>query len=229
MSITQNLQAVLGRISSIRPGAKLLAVSKTFGPEAVLEAYKAGQRQFGENYVQEGVAKIEALKASCPDIIWHFIGPLQSNKTRPVAEHFDWVQSIDRLKIAQRLSEQRPAGMPDLNVLLEINIDAAPTKSGIRPEEVREAVLAVGSLPRLKLRGFMAIPDPKPEEAAVRADFARLKAIFDEANRAGAKLDVLSMGMSADYPLALEEGATMVRVGSAIFGARHYPAGRQAR
>ncbi|HAW45219.1 MAG TPA: YggS family pyridoxal phosphate-dependent enzyme [Sutterella sp.] len=228
MSVAENI----GRIRrELGEGSlpKLVAVSKTFQAPAILEAYRAGQRDFGENYVQEAIAKIRELKSTCPDIVWHFIGPLQSNKTRIVAEHFDWVQSVDRLKIAQRLSEQRPEGMPDLNLLIEVNVDASPTKSGVTPEALPEVMKAVAALSRVRLRGLMAIPDPAPE-IELAAKFARLHALFLEAQSQGFDIDTLSMGMSADYRIAIQEGATMVRIGSAIFGARDYSSkGKEGR
>jgi pyridoxal phosphate enzyme (YggS family) len=198
----------------------LLAVSKTFPAEAVRAAHAAGQRAFGENYVQEGVAKIEALADLRADLQWHCIGPLQSNKTRPVAEHFDWVHSIDRLKIAQRLDEQRPAHLPPLQVCLQINVDAGANKSGVAPQEALELARAVAALPRLRLRGLMAIPEPAPDFIAQRALFMRASAVFDQIREAGIALDTLSLGMSADLEAAIAAGSTMVRVGTAIFGAR---------
>ncbi len=202
----------------------LMAVSKTFPAEAVEAAAAAGQRVFGENYAQEGCAKIEALKASHPELAlqWHFIGPLQANKTRMVAEHFDWVDSIDRLKIAQRLNDQRPEGLALLNVLIEVNIDAEDTKSGVAPAALEELIAEVKKLPRLRLRGLMTIPAPAASKEEQMKPLRAMKKLFDElAPRYG--LDVLSMGMSADMVAAVEAGSTMVRVGSAIFGARTYP------
>jgi len=198
----------------------LLAVSKTFPAEAVRAAHAAGQRAFGENYVQEGVAKIEALADLRADIEWHCIGPLQSNKTRPVAEHFDWVHSIDRLKIAQRLDEQRPAHLPPLQVCLQVNVDGGANKSGVAPQDALELARAVAALPRLRLRGLMAIPEPAPDFTAQRALFMRASAVFDQIREAGIALDTLSLGMSADLEAAIAAGSTMVRVGTAIFGAR---------
>jgi pyridoxal phosphate enzyme (YggS family) len=198
----------------------LLAVSKTFPAEAVRAAHAAGQRAFGENYVQEGVAKIEALADLRADIEWHCIGPLQSNKTRPVAEHFDWVHSIDRLKIAQRLDEQRPAHLQPLQVCLQVNVDGGANKSGVAPQDALELARAVAALPRLRLRGLMAIPEPAPDFTAQRALFMRASAVFDQIREAGIALDTLSLGMSADLEAAIAAGSTMVRVGTAIFGAR---------
>ena len=203
---------------------RLLAVSKTFGPDAVAEALAAGQHAFGENYVQEGVNKIARLREEGRSgLEWHCIGPLQSNKTRPVAEHFDWVQSVDRLKIAQRLSEQRPTGLPPLQVCVQVNVDGGPTKAGVKPEEALALARAVAALPRPRLRGLMCIPEPAPSFAAACAVFARAKALFDALNTEGLGLDTLSMGMSDDLEAAVASGSTMVRVGSAIFGRRHYP------
>jgi pyridoxal phosphate enzyme (YggS family) len=234
-TIATNLQTVFRRIqraceqSGRDPATvRLLAVSKTFGADAVAEACAAGQRAFGENYVQEGVAKIDAVRARGIDgLEWHCIGPLQSNKTRLVAESFDWVQSIDRLKIAQRLSEQRPAHRPPLQVCLQVNVDGAVTKAGVAPHEALALARAVAALPGLRLRGLMAIPDPQPTPDAMRAVFARVAALFAEVradlgNPDG--FDTLSMGMSDDLEAAIAEGSTMVRVGSAIFGRRPPPA-----
>jgi pyridoxal phosphate enzyme (YggS family) len=199
---------------------RLLAVSKTFPPEAVRAAHAAGQRAFGENYVQEGVAKIEALAGLRGQLEWHCIGPLQSNKTRAVAEHFDWVHGIDRLKIAQRLSEQRPAGLPPLQACLQINVDAGANKSGVPPEEALALARAVAALPGLRLRGLMAIPEPAPDFETQRQLFLRAAAVFERLRGAGLALDTLSLGMSADLEAAVAAGSTMVRVGTAIFGGR---------
>jgi len=225
--IHHNLQQVQARIvkactAAGRPAGavRLLAVSKTFGPEAVREAHAAGQRAFGENYVQEGVAKIEALADLRAELEWHCIGPLQSNKTRPVAEHFDWVHSIDRLKIAQRLAEQRPAGLPPLQVCLQVNVDGGANKSGVPPEEVLPLARAVAALPHLRLRGLMAIPEPAPDAQARRAVCLRARAVFDRVRAEGIDLDTLSLGMSADLEAAIAAGSTLVRIGTAIFGAR---------
>ena len=225
-TIGQNLKHVRERIATACLEAHrnveevtLLAVSKTFGPEAVRAAYAAGQRAFGENYVQEGVDKVAAL-ADLPDIEWHCIGPLQSNKTRPVAEHFDWVHTIDRLKIAERLSAQRPAGLTPLNVCIQVNVDGGANKSGVAPQEALALARAVAGLPRLRLRGLMTIPEPAPDFEAACALHARARAIFDQLNAAGLGLDTLSAGMSADLEAAITAGSTMVRVGSAIFGQR---------
>ncbi|MBN7818313.1 YggS family pyridoxal phosphate-dependent enzyme [Bowmanella yangjiangensis] len=199
---------------------QLLAVSKTKPVEDILEAYQAGQRLFGENYVQEGAEKIQALQAY-PDIEWHFIGPLQSNKTRLVAAHFDWVQSVDRLKIAQRLSEQRPAGSAPLQVLLQINISHEQSKSGVGDEAALFALAEqVNSLPNLTLRGLMAIPAADLDEQAQERVFSQLHSLFSALQARYPQVDTLSMGMSADMPAAIKAGSTMVRLGTAIFGAR---------
>ncbi|MFM9927030.1 YggS family pyridoxal phosphate-dependent enzyme [Variovorax sp. H27-G14] len=202
---------------------RLLAVSKTFGPEAVREAHAAGQRAFGENYVQEGLDKIEALADLRASLQWHCIGPLQSNKTRPVAEQFDWVHSVDRLKIAERLSAQRPTHLAPLNVCLQVNVDGGANKSGVPPQEAVALARAVAALPQLRLRGLMAIPEPADGFDAQRELFVRAHAVFQsilDAGIAGAELDTLSLGMSADLEAAISAGSTMVRVGTAIFGGR---------
>ncbi len=224
-ALVERLGGVRGRLASAagaagRPAPVLLAVSKTQGAEAVRAAHAAGQRAFGENYVQEGVDKIEALADLRDDLEWHCIGPLQSNKTRPVAERFDWVQSVDRLKLAERLSDQRPADLAPLNVCLQVNIDASPSKSGVAPADARALAEAVHRLPRLRLRGLMTIPDPAPDGGAPHEAHRRARALFDELVAAGLPLDTLSMGMSDDLDAAVAAGSTMVRVGSAIFGRR---------
>jgi pyridoxal phosphate enzyme (YggS family) len=200
----------------------LLAVSKTFGPEHVVAAIRAGLRAFGENYVQEGVDKIARVREAMPDapLSWHFIGPIQSNKTRPLAEAFAWVHSIDRHKLAQRLSEQRPALLPPLNVLLQVNISGELTKSGVSAADVPALAASIAALPRLRLRGLMAIPAPAADLAAQRVPFARLRAVFESLRRSGLDVDTLSMGMSGDLEAAILEGATLVRIGTAIFGQR---------
>ena len=228
--IRQNLQAITATIvaatqeSGRQPGSvELLAVSKTFGPEAVLEAVEAGQRAFGENYLQEGLDKIRAVQeAGAPALAWHFIGPIQSNKTRPIAEHFAWVHTVEREKIAQRLSEQRPVDLPPLQICLQVNISGEASKSGVAPEDVAALAHQVAALPNLTLRGLMAIPEPAVEFAQQRAAFAQLRVLYEQLRADGLALDTLSMGMSADMRAAIFEGATMVRVGSAIFGARNY-------
>jgi hypothetical protein len=200
----------------------LLAVSKTFGPDAVAQAMAAGQRAFGENYVQEGVDKILALRASHPGVAleWHCIGPLQTNKTRLVAEHFDWVHTIDRLKVAQRLSDQRPAHLPPLQVCVQVNVDGGANKSGVAPADAPALARAVAALPGLCLRGLMAIPEPSPDVAAQQAVCDRVKAVFDGLAGVSPQWDTLSLGMSADLEAAVAAGSTLVRVGTAIFGGR---------
>ena len=201
-------------------GVTLLAVSKTFPADAVREAFGAGQRSFGENYVQEALDKIAALADLRKQLEWHLIGPLQSNKTRPVAAAFDWVQSVDRLKTAQRLSEQRPADLAPLQICLQVNISGEPSKSGLLPADVLAVAQAVALLPRLRLRGLMAIPEPAADLAAQRVPHRALRELLATLNAAGLALDTLSMGMSADLEAAVAEGATLVRVGTAIFGGR---------
>ena len=198
----------------------LLNVSKTFSADAVREAVAAGEHRFGENYVAEGVAKIAALADLRERLEWHLIGPLQSNKTRVVAESFDWVHSVDRLKIAQRLSEQRPVQLPPLQVCLQVNISGEASKSGLQPEAVAAVAQAVTALPRLVLRGLMAIPEPADTFEAQRAPHHALRELMVSLQSQGLVLDTLSIGMSADLEAAIAEGATLVRVGSAIFGAR---------
>ena len=200
----------------------LLAVSKTFPAEDVRAAFNAGQRAFGENYVQESVAKIAELADLRSEIEWHFIGPLQSNKTKVVAENFDWVHSVDRLKIAERLSDQRPDGMPRLNVCLQINVSGEDSKSGVAPGDASALARQIAALPRLRLRGLMAIPEPAGTLEEQRAPHRRLRDIMDRLRADGLELDTLSMGMSADIEAAILEGSTMVRIGTAIFGARDY-------
>ncbi|HOZ64242.1 MAG TPA: YggS family pyridoxal phosphate-dependent enzyme [Burkholderiaceae bacterium] len=226
--ISDNLQGVRARITAActavgRPAdaVNLLAVSKTFGPDAVAEAFAAGQRAFGENYIQEAVEKMAALREL--PIEWHCIGPVQSNKTRLVAENFQWIHTVDRLKIAQRLSDQRPADMPPLQICLQVNVDGGANKSGAPPHDVADLALAVATLPRLRLRGLMCIPEPAPDFVATRALFMRAKALFDALNAQNMGLDTLSMGMSADMEAAIHAGSTMVRVGTAIFGGRPRP------
>ena len=206
----------------------LLAVSKTFGADAVRAAFTAGQRAFGENYVQEALDKIAALADLRDQITWHLIGPLQSNKTRPVAAAFDWVQSVDRLKIAQRLSEQRPDGLPALQLCLQVNLSAEASKSGLRPDEVPDVARAVAALPRVRLRGLMSIPEPTDDAAAQRAPHRALRELMATLNAQGLALDTLSMGMSADLEAAVAEGATLLRVGTAIFGGRAAASGAAA-
>ncbi len=201
---------------------RLLAVSKTWPAESVEAAAQAGQQAFGENYVQEGVAKVEALAAL--QLEWHFIGPLQSNKSRPVANAFQWVHSIDRLKIAERLSSQRDIHLPALNVCIQVNVSGEASKSGVAPAELPALARAVAALPRLRLRGLMAIPEPTDDVALQRERFATLRRLKESLEAEGFALDTLSMGMSDDLEAAIAEGATLVRVGTAIFGSRSYPA-----
>jgi pyridoxal phosphate enzyme (YggS family) len=230
-SISRNLQVVHDSIATAARAVRrnpdtvgLLAVSKTFGPDAVLEAARAGQKAFGENYLQEALDKMTALRATQPDLSleWHFIGPIQSNKTRPIAEHFDWVHSIEREKIAQRLSDQRPAHLPPLNVCLQVNISREASKSGVTPTQVSQLAHAVAHMPHLKLRGLMAIPEPADGVAQQRLPFRKLRQLYDELRAQGLAIDTLSMGMSSDMGAAIAEGATMVRIGTAIFGKRDY-------
>lgn len=204
-------------------GVALLAVSKTFGIEAVEAAWRAGARRFGENYVQEGVEKCRLFRERHPDakVEWHFIGSLQSNKTRPVAETFDWVQTIDRVKIAERLSAQRPENLAPLNVLIEVNADGEATKSGGSWDEIEALADRIAELPKLRLRGLMAIPEANGADGGRRA-FARMREAFEALKRRHPEVDTLSMGMTADWRAAVEEGSTLIRVGSGIFGARDY-------
>lgn len=226
-TIPENIQQVRARIATAcaragRPvqSVTLLCVSKTFSAGHVRAAFDAGERRFGENYVQEGLEKIAALADLRPGIEWHLIGPLQSNKTRAVAAQFDWVHGVDRLKVAQRLSEQRPPELPPLNVLLQVNVSGEASKSGLVPDEVAPVARAVAALPRLVLRGLMAIPEPAGDEAAQRLPHRALHALLDRLRADGLAVDTLSMGMSADLEAAILEGATIVRIGTAIFGAR---------
>jgi pyridoxal phosphate enzyme (YggS family) len=227
-TISANLQAVESRIdAALRAAgraageARLLAVSKTWPAASVRAAWAAGQRAFGENYVQEAVTKITAL-ADLEGLEWHFIGPLQSNKTREVAAHFDWVHSIDRLRIAQRLSEQRPPGMAALQVCLQVNVSGEQSKSGVAPGEAMALACQIAQLPNLRLRGLMAIPEPTDDPLLQRQRFGQLRALRGEINQqvGRLRLDTLSMGMSDDLEAAIAEGSTLVRVGTAIFGAR---------
>ena len=226
-TIANNLQLVRNRIQAAcaqtgRPAdsVTLLAVSKTFPAVTVRDAFHAGQRSFGENYVQEALDKIVELADLREQITWHLIGPLQSNKTRVVAEHFDWVQSVDRLKIAQRLSEQRPPHLPPLQVCIQVNTSGEDSKSGVAPGEALPLAQAVAALPRLQLRGVMALPAPSPDPAVQADALAQVRVVFEQLRAAGLPLDVLSMGMSADLEAAVAQGSTMVRVGTALFGQR---------
>ncbi len=227
-TVGERLAALRERIAALErrhgraPGSvRLVAVSKTKPAAAVREAFEAGQRDFGENHLQDALSKIEPLAGL--GLTWHFIGPLQSNKTRAVAERFDWVHSIDRLKIARRLSAQRPPGRPPLQVCVQVNISAEPTKSGVAPGELEALARAVAELPGLRLRGLMAIPAPSEDPAEQRAAFRRLRELQEGLLARGLALDTLSMGMSADLEAAIAEGATIVRVGTAIFGERPRP------
>ena len=231
MSISENLQLVQHRIATSAQAAgrdptaiRLLAVSKTFDAQAVLTAAQAGQRAFGENYVQEAFDKISSTRELNPDLQleWHFIGPIQSNKTRQIAEHFDWVHSVDRLKIAQRLSEQRPVDMPPLQICLQVNVSGEATKSGLEPDALLELARVVNTLPNIRLRGLMAIPEPTEDIEQQRAAFAKLRLMQNDLQAVGIQTDTLSMGMSADMDAAIAEGATIVRIGTAIFGGRDY-------
>ena len=203
-----------------RNGVSLLAVSKTFPPEAVRSVYALGQRAFGENYVREAIEKQHAL-ADLRDIEWHLIGPLQSNKARLAAEAFDWVETVDRLRIAERLAAARPPDRAPLNVLIQVNAGLEPTKSGVRPADTLALARDVHRLPRLTLRGIMGIPQPTNDVGRQREQFRALRACFDSCRAAGLPMDTLSMGMSADAEAAIAEGATEVRLGTAIFGPRH--------
>ena len=226
--IETNLQTVRARIAAACRAAgrdpaavTLLAVSKTFDAAAVQAAFAAGQTAFAENYLQEALPKISRLRHL--PLQWHCIGAIQSNKTRLVAEHFDWVHTVDRLKIAQRLSEQRPLDLPPLQVCIQLNVDGGATKSGVPPAQAQALAQQVAALPGLRLRGVMSIPEPAADFASACAVFAQVKAVFDALNAQGLALDTLSMGMSADLEAAIQAGSTLVRVGSAIFGARPGP------
>ncbi len=232
--IAAHIQTVRARIETAclaagrAPGTvKLLAVSKTFGADAVVQAIATGQTAFGENYIAEAVEKMTAVRESLlalsliSPIEWHCIGPIQSNKTRLVAENFDWAQSVDRLKIAQRLSEQRPPHLHPLNICLQVNVDGGVNKSGVEPDAVLGLAQAVAKLPNLRLRGLMCIPENAPDFIAALAVFTVAKDLFNKINHEGLSLDTLSMGMSADLEAAIHAGSTIVRVGSAIFGDRH--------
>ena len=223
--IAANLQDVRARLAAAcqaagrAPGAvRLLAVSKTFGPEAVVQAFDAGQRAFGENYIQEAVQKIAVLRHL--PLEWHCIGPIQSNKTRLVAENFDWVHTVDQFKTATRLNEQRPAALSPLQVCIQVNIDQGLNKSGVEPHDALTLALQVARLPRLRLRGLMCIPEPCADFAAALAVHTRVKTLMDQLNAKGLSLDTLSLGMSDDLEAAVSAGSTLVRVGTAIFGKR---------
>jgi pyridoxal phosphate enzyme (YggS family) len=224
-TIESNLQAVRARIAGAAKAAgrapgdiALLAVSKTFAACKVHAAYAAGQREFGENYVQEGLEKIGALSAL--PLVWHFIGPVQSNKTRAIAAHFDWVHSVAREKIALRLAQARPQALGSLDICLQVNVSGEASKTGVAPEEVRRLAEVVRTLPRLRLRGLMAVPEPSDDIELQRRRFSGLRILLEQLNAVGFNLDTLSMGMSQDLEAAVMEGATIVRVGTAIFGER---------
>jgi len=238
-TLQDNLRSVQSRIAAacVACGRNpdevtLLAVSKTFGADAVQEVAACGQQDFGENYIQEGVDKITFLQSTSSTaneksvLVWHCVGPIQSNKTKYVAEFFDWAHTVDRLKIAQRLNDQRPVDLPPLNVCLQVNIDGGETKSGVAPEEVLELAKQVAQLPRLVLRGLMTIPDPVKGFEAQVALHTKARALFDEVNDELnlPHFDTLSMGMTSDLEAAIHAGSTMVRVGTAIFGGRQYSA-----
>jgi pyridoxal phosphate enzyme (YggS family) len=227
-TIGDNLQAVRQRIAAAARACgrdsrdiALLAVSKTFGADAVAAALQCEQHAFGENYVQEALEKIAALPAA--GLEWHFIGPIQSNKTRAIAEHFDWVHSVDRAKIAERLALARPVHKAPLQLCIQVNIGGEDTKSGVAPADTPALARAVAALPRVRLRGLMAIPPPNADPAQQRRNFAVLRELKSQLVHDGIALDTLSMGMSADLEAAIAEGATLVRVGTAIFGGRHQP------
>jgi pyridoxal phosphate enzyme (YggS family) len=227
--IAQHLDTVRRRIADAaraadRPPASvsLMAVSKTFAAGDVRAAHQYGQRMFGESYLQEALQKLDALADLRAALEWHFIGPIQSNKTRPIAEHFDWVHSVDRLKIAERLSAQRPEALAPLNVCIQINISGEASKSGLAPDEAAAVAHSIAGLPRLRLRGLMAIPEPAETLEVQRMPYQRLHALFDTLRDSGLALDTLSIGMSDDLEAAVLEGATIVRVGTAVFGERHY-------
>ena len=228
------MQTIAERLNSARKGIdqaansahrppnsiKLLAVSKTKPVSDIMEAYEAGQRLFGENYVQEGVEKVQEL-SHLKDIEWHMIGPIQSNKTKVVAEHFAWVQSVDREKVARRLNEQRPESMPPLNVCIQVNIDSEDSKSGVAMDELDALVMFIKTQERLSLRGLMAIPNANPSEKQQRETLSKLKELYDHYHTSLSNFDTLSVGMSSDMAEAIQHGSTMVRIGTAIFGKRN--------
>jgi pyridoxal phosphate enzyme (YggS family) len=218
VKVRKRIELACEAVGRAPDAVKLLAVSKTMPAQAVRDAFAAGQLAFGENYIQEGVDKIASL-VDLP-IEWHCIGPIQSNKTKLVAENFAWVHSIDRLKIAERLSAQRPAHLPPLQVCLQVNVDGGSNKSGVAPAELLALAQAVAKLPHLQLRGIMTIPEPTETETATRAVHHQAKSLFDNLKAAGLTVDTLSMGMTGDLEAAVAEGSTCVRVGTAIFGAR---------
>jgi pyridoxal phosphate enzyme (YggS family) len=231
MSITSNLQEVWHAVKAATEqsgrdpsSVSILAVSKTFGPEAVIEAAGGGQVAFGENYLQEALDKQQAIQTLRPDLAleWHFIGPIQSNKTRPIAEHFAWAHAVDREKIARRLSEQRPPDLPPLNICLQVNVSGEASKSGISPEDLPALAKVVATLPNLRLRGLMGIPEPAEDFESQRKPFELMRSLQQQLAATGIITDTLSMGMSADMVAAIAEGATIVRIGTAIFGKRDY-------
>lgn len=217
-AVKQQIAAYEKKYQRLTHSVSLLAVSKTHSVEKVLSAYAAGQRQFGENYVQEALPKIEAL--SDKQIEWHFIGPIQSNKTRKIAEHFAWVHSVASVKIANRLNEQRPSDLPPLNICIEVNIDAEESKAGINPTAVETLAAQISILPQLKLRGLMCIPAASMDFTQQRLTFRKLYTLYEALQNKGFNLDTLSMGMSDDFEAAIAEGSTLIRLGTAIFGTR---------
>jgi len=221
-ALQTRIRAACGAAGRPAQAVSLLAVSKTFDAQTVLALAALGQRAFAESYLQEALDKISCCASERPDppLEWHFIGPIQSNKTRPIAETFSWVHSIERDKIARRLSEQRPAGLPPLNVCVQVNVSGEASKSGCAPHEALALASAVATMPGLRLRGVMAIPEPTPDSAHQRAQFAAVRAVFERLRAAGLPVDTLSMGMSDDLEAAIAEGSTCVRVGTALFGRR---------
>jgi len=225
--ISQHIAQVQQRIIAAAKAAnrepveiKLLAISKTRPPEDIIAAVNAGQTAFGENYLQDALTKIAALEAEYPDIEWHFIGAIQSNKTKEIACHFDWIHTLERLKIAQRLNNQRPESLAPLQVCIQVNISGEDSKSGIPADQVLALAEQIADLPRLRLRGLMAIPAATQDPTKQRVAFAKLHALYEQLNKQGFELDTLSMGMSTDLEAAIAEGSTLVRIGTAIFGAR---------
>lgn len=222
--VRAELEAAAARAGRPAGSVRLLAVGKTFDAEALLLCARAGARAFGENYAQEGCGKVDWFREHHPELEleWHFIGPLQANKTRGVAERFDWVESVDRMRIAERLSAQRPAGMAPLNLLIEVNIDGESSKSGVAPEDLEELARGIGALPNVRLRGLMAIPAPAGTREERLKPLLAMRALFEAFRQRHPEADTLSMGMSADLEEAVEAGSTEVRIGSAIFGRRSY-------
>ncbi|MBA3695516.1 MAG: YggS family pyridoxal phosphate-dependent enzyme [Methylotenera sp.] len=224
--ISNRLQDILATIDAVKTAhnaaqnVQLLAVSKAQPASVIREAYTAGQHKFAENYVQEALEK--QIELTDLDIEWHFIGPIQSNKTQLIAQHFSWVHSIDRLKIAQRLSDTRPAGLAPLQVCIQVNTSKEESKGGVAPDELAELATAINKMPYLKLRGLMAIPAPTEDLMLQRMQFKKVRECYDALIAQGFELDTLSIGMSGDYPTAIEQGATFVRIGTALFGARNY-------